>query len=717
MNKRFIKKFLKKLVKFLIIFGAIGMVLGGIALYLIAVNVDNIDYDSIGLDFSSIIYATDKDGNHVEYEQIYGEQNRLWAALSDMPEHLPAAFVAIEDERFYKHSGFDLKRTVKATMNYVFNRDTSFGGSTINQQLVKNITGDDETSPQRKIVEIFRAIDMDKRLSKDQILELYLNTIYLSQGCHGVETASNKYFGKTVSELTLAECASIAGITQFPTKYDPILNPDNNKAKQELVLAKMLELEMISQDEYDTAMAEELVFQNNETDENASVYSYFTDQIIADVLEDLQKELKLSKSIASKMLFSGGLQIYSTIDKEIQDSIEKVYKNPSDYIRFDEENPIQSAIVIMDPYTGEVKGMSGGLGDKERSRGLNRATESLRQPGSSIKPLSVYAPGFEYKKFTPYTVFVDEPYEKNGHSFKNYYSGFWGAMTVRRAIEQSVNTVAVMCLDKVGIELSYNFLVHNLKLSTITESDKAYSPLALGGLTEGVSVYEMTAAYSAFVNSGIYTEPYTYTKVVDNDGKVILEKKKNSSIAMSEVTARTTVNMLRSVVTNGTGSPAALYNMPVGGKTGTTDDDKDRWFVGITPYYVAAVWVGYDQPKTITGYGTNPAVVLWKNCMKPIHENLPSKAYPEVRGLTEVKICSDSGMLASDLCAQDYRGSRVTTEQIPKSEAPVDTCDMHKKTKVDIKTDMLAGPNCPLEQVEEKVFAYSEDTPVCTEHN
>jgi len=711
----FNKKFLSVFWKYLIIFGIIGIIVTGVIIYALSVSESGIDYSSVGLNFSSVVYYTDDEGNEVEYEQIYGEQNRLWADISDMPEYLPEAFVAIEDERFYQHFGFDLPRTIKAIFNYIFKRDSSFGGSTINQQLVKNITGYDDTTAKRKIIEIIRAIDMDKKLSKTQILELYLNTIYLSQGCNGVETAANKYFSKSVSDLTLAESASIAGITQYPTRYDPILNPEANKQKQELVLAKMLELEMITKEEYDEAVAEELNIQNNDTDGSLSTKSYYTDYVIDEVIPILQKELAINKTMATQMIYRGGLQIYTTVDPKIQDAIDEVYSQPEKTIKYNAENPIQSAIVVMDPYSGQVKGLGGGLGRKTSERTLNRATMTLRQPGSAIKPLSVYAPGFEYKKFTPSTIFVDEAHTIGNHTIKNYYDGYRGAMTIKYAVEQSVNTVAVKALEKIGLQKSYDFLTHNLGFTSIDSRDKAYSPLALGGLTNGVSVLEMTAAYSSFVNKGIYIEPYTVKMIKDNDGKIIYENTKKSNVAMSESTAATMLGILKSVVDNGTGSPARLSNVPVGGKTGTTDDDIDRWFMGVTPYYTAGVWVGYDVQQTVSGYSVNPAAALWKAVMSKVHQGLKYKEFDISKSAASaVNICMDSGALASDLCYRDYRGSRVVTEYVGISNITNETCTLHKYVQVDKTTGKLAGPECSLSDVEMRVQPSTENDEICS---
>ena len=574
---------------------------------------------------------------------------------------------------------------------------------------------------------------MDRKLSKDEILELYLNTIYLSQGCNGVETAAQKYFGKSASELTLAESASIAGITQFPTKYDPILNPENNKQKQKLVLDKMLQLKMINQSEYDNAISEKLAIQNNEIVDgtNEATQSYFVDRVIDEVAKDLQKELGVSETVAVNMVYSGGLKIYSTVDADIQKKVDKVFQNPQDYFYYDVKNPIQAALVIMDPYTGEVKAIAGGLGKKEGDRTLNRAYQSFRQPGSSIKPITVYGPGFEYDAFTPSTVMVDSPYSEGNHEFKNSYEGYRGAMTVRHAVENSVNIVAIKALHTVGIDSAYKFGKEKMHLSTLTDRDKATSPLALGGLTKGVSVCDMTAAYCVFANSGIYIQPYTYTKVVDNQGKVILEKKPKETIAMSKRGAQLTLNVLRGVTQRGTGTAAYLPNgMPVAGKTGTTDSNYDRWFMGITPYYVGGCWFGYDIPKSTGLYGGNPAITLWKACMSQIHKDLKVKQFeysalsaedmkiaPEPEQEKEtVQICMDSGLLASDICESDVRGSRVIGKEFgEEEEIPTETCSGHQSIAIDKSTQCAATPSCPPEEVE-TVVMYLPNITICPKH-
>lgn len=714
-------RFLGYFTLFSFLFAIVAVLILGNLIYDYAIDTLPFDYANISssqLQYASIIYALDEDGNPVEYKQIHGSENRLWVDYQDIPQNLKDAFVAIEDERFYDHSGFDLPRTFKATYNYIFNKNDSYGGSTINQQLVKNLTGENDKSAERKVIEIFRAIHMDEQLTKDQILELYLNTIYLSQGCNGVKTAAQKYFGKDVSDLTLAECASLAGITQYPSQYDPILNPKNNKAKQKLVLKKMLDLKMISKKEYNTALNEPLNIQNNEVSKVDDSQSTFTDQMLKDVINDLQIELGVSETVATNMVYSGGLQIYSTMDMEVQKAIDEVYDNPADYLGFhkEEEGP-QSAIVIINPSTGAIVGMRGELGEKDGAFTLNRATQTLRQPGSSIKPLSVYAPGFEFKKFTPNTILIDEPLSVNGHSFRNSYAEHKGAISVKAAIACSSNIIAVKSVQKVGYNRSYDFMVNNLHFSTLQKSDIGPSPLACGGLTNGVTVLEMTAAYSTFANSGIYVKPYTYTKVTDKDGNIILQRKKDSSVAMSEETAYSMLNCLRTVVTSGTGAGASFSsNYYVGGKTGTSDDYKDRWFMGITPYYVGGVWFGYDNPTTVSGYSNNPALILWKSIMSKIHKDLPAKQFEAPKGITTVRICSDSGLLATELCEEDARGSRVVTEHMSVSSAPKEECKGHCRVQMDTTTNMVACDDCPDDVVETLVTYVDEHTKTCTTH-
>ena len=659
--KVFLKVFLSIILIFAIIFASMAVAINfGCVGNLDALHLEDVD---LSLSLSSYVYCVDPDtGEYKEYERIYGEDNRVWAEFEDIPSHVRNAAVAIEDERFYEHSGVDIMSTFKAAFGYIFNKSTARGGSTITQQLVKNLTGDSDKNVSRKIQEMGRAIQLEKKLSKDEILELYLNTIYLSQGCNGIQSAAKFYFGKNVSELSIAEGACLVGITQYPSRYDPLLNPDKNKEKQETVLKKMYELDYISEAEYKAAVAEELKFVADKS-VGMSKQSYFVDQIIEEVIEDLQNECGYSKAVAANLLYNGGLKIYSTVDPQIQQIAEKVFANPDNLASGPNGKP-QASMCVMDPYTGEVKAIIGGFGEKEGSRTKRRATDNKnfpRQPGSTIKPIAVYAPALEMGMIKPGSIYEDKAITVGNWSPKNYYSGFKGKVTVKYAIDKSINTVPVQILQQMGVETSYNFLTKKLGITSLVSSDKNLPALALGGLTNGISNMELTAAYCTFVNDGEYNTPITYTKVIDSNGEVILESKSTSNVAISKSTARTVNGLLYSVCNSstGTGTPARFGSYSIAGKTGTTDNDKDRWFVGYTPYYCAAVWVGYDTNETLSFFSSNPAIPLWKKVMEEVHstKNLAAKSFnytpiyvvePSVS--LDGLICDASGLKATDNC-------------------------------------------------------------------
>ena len=621
---------------------------------------------------SFIYYYDDKTGETLEYERLYGEENRVWVDIINTPVYLREAFVSIEDERFYKHSGFDVKSTSKAVFDYILKRNGR-GASTITQQLIKNLTGDMDITPTRKIQEITRAINLEKKLSKEQILELYINTIYLSQGCYGVGSAADFYFGKDVSELSLAESASIAGITQYPSKYDPIMNPQNNKEKQELILSKMLELEYIDEKTYQSAVEEELAF-TGKTREAASKQTYFADLVITEVLRDLTEVKGYTSAVASKMLYTGGLQIFSTIDPVVQSAMDKAYIDNASFPKDPKGIMPESAMVVIDPESGEIKGVVGGRGEKTASRTLNRATQSYRQPGSAIKPIAVYAPAIENNLITPATVYEDKAVTFGSWSPKNYYAGFRGPTTMSVALEVSVNTIPVQILEKMGANVSVNFMENNLKISSLEPSDRNLA-MALGGVTKGISPLELTAAFVPFANRGIYTKPVSYTKVLDSAGKVIIENKKQSSKAMSEQTASIMAHMLKGAVDYGTGGGAKFNSAyAIGGKTGTTDNDVDRWFVGMTPYYVAGVWVGFDSPRSMSFFGGNPCIPVWRRVMAEIHsaKNLPSKSFNVSSGMVSATYCTVSGKIPNEFCKS------VRTSYFKSGTQPSSVCDYHK---------------------------------------
>ncbi len=455
----------------------------------------------------------------------------------------------------------------------------------------------------------------------------------LREGCNGVYTAAETYFGKEPKDLTLAECASIIGITNNPSKYDPFISRENNKTRQETILKQMYEQGWINKEQYDEAVAQELVFVRSESDDaTQTIYSYYAEAVINDVLNDLVEQKGVSRDTARTLLYSGGYQVYSCYDASIQQAIDDVYTNLDNMPQRPSASgqQFESAIVIMDPYTGEIKGLSGGTGEKTINFGTNRATQSKRPPGSSIKPIATYGPAMELGLITQYTQVNDAADIKlTGTSWypKNSGGGNYGVITIREALQRSLNTVSAQILDKLTPRASYEFLKDKLGVTSLAESDCDYAPLALGQLTNGITVREMTQAYSAFVNDGVFTYGRTYSYVKDSSGEIVLENPARTIVALKANTAWNMADMLCNAVNSGTGSEARLSGMPVGGKTGTTTNNCDRWFVGFTPYYVAAVWTGYDMPEYMNFSG-NPAAQIWKLVMEPIHKDLATKSFP-----------------------------------------------------------------------------------------
>ena len=604
-------------------------------------NTDGIDLDSLTMDSNSnIVYLDPNTGEEKNLLTLSSDENRIWVDLDATPKNLQNAFIAIEDERFPIHNGVDIKRTLKATLTYFLDKLTgkggqaSLGGSTITQQLIKNITGDDEQTISRKISEISKAIDLEKKLSKDQILELYLNCIFLSQNCHGVQTAANLYFDKDVSQLNLAECASIASITQNPALYDPFINPDKNKEKQELVLAKMLSLGYITQEEYDEAVNYPLTFSKDTaaTKKEEIITSYYVDQVVRDAISRLQ-EKGYSESLATKMVYSGGLKIYCAYDPEIQSIVEEYYYNTNNF----PDSSAQSSIVIIDPSDGRVVAMAGGIGEKEASFTLNRAAQSPRQPGSTIKPLAVYAPALDNGTINTSTRVMDKRKSYDGWVPRNYsYTYSNSEVGLDYALQQSLNTVPVELMSDMGIQTSFDFMTQKPGFTTLVEAeeingeiytDLGYAQLALGGLTHGATNIEMTAAYCIFPNQGVYNKPYTFTEIKNESGETILTGRDSDTTweAIKPETAAIMNRYLNSVVTSGTGRGAALSDGTfTAGKTGTTSENFDRWFIGYSPYYVASVWYGYDTPASIE-MSSNPCIPVWKNVMDKVHSTIKKK--------------------------------------------------------------------------------------------
>lgn len=592
----------------------------------------DLDLNDFTLNQSSTIYYEDANGDWKELTTFYGSEDRIWVDGNEIPQHMKDALVAIEDKRFYKHNGVDWFRTAHAALN-MFTGGSVFGGSTITQQLIKNLTQQDDITVQRKLLEIFQALEFEKSYDKEEIIEWYLNVVYFGEGCNGIYTAAETYFGKTPSELSLAECASIIGITNNPSKYDPFISRDNNKARQETILWEMYDQGYITKEQYDEAVAEELVFVHSESSGgNQTIYSYYAETVIEDVLQDLMEQKGVSYDTAKTLLYSGGYQIYSCYDASIQSVIDEYYTNLDNLPQHPSAKgqQFQSAIVILDPYTGEIKGLSGGTGEKTINFGLNRATQAKRPPGSSFKPIAVYGPAMELGLITQYTQVNDSPDIKlSGTTWypSNSGGGNYGVITIREGLQRSLNTVSAQILDKLTPRASFEFLKTKLGVTSMIDADCDYAPLALGQLTNGITVREMAQAYSAFVNDGIFTYSRTYNYITDSAGNVVLENPARTIVAFKANTAWNMTDMLYNAVNAGTGTEARLSNMPVAGKTGTTTANRDRYFVGYTPYYVAAVWTGYDTPEYMNFSG-NPAAQIWKLIMAPIHEGLEYKAFP-----------------------------------------------------------------------------------------
>ena len=684
---------------------------------------------------STELYNQDPDtGEWVMYQTLYlNSENRIWTDLEDIPKYLQKAAIAIEDKRFEKHHGVDWKGTTRAIVYTLFGKNVQ-GGSTITQQLVKNVTGDNEVTVKRKITEIYRALELEKRYEKDEILEAYLNEVFFGQSCYGVVTASRMYFNKDVSDLTLAECASLMGITNNPSMYDPTLSSwtrENNRERQLTILGAMLEQGKISQEEYDAAKAEDIVFSNGftisgkyvgsdgtatepepeepPTDDTESPadeeeptikgrYSWFTEAMIGDVADALVEKYGITDKVrdngttytayeqAWDMVHGKGYKIYTTQNPKYQKIAEDVCYDLSNIPYTSSytnsageqvEDQLQIALTIVDPTNGYVVAMIGGAGEKQADRVWNWAVNA-RQCGSAIKPVSTYAPALDDGTINGASVIDDYPMLLNGDVWpRNANWRYQGLTALHKALAQSLNTCAVRTNLAYGVDRSYEFLVNKLGFENLTYTDsQQVGNMALGGFEKGVTTEEMAAAYAAFVNEGVYTKPRTFVRVEDANGNVILENEAQSSVAMKNTTAAIINHLLQEAALNGTGYEAQFSGMHIAGKTGSTNSNKDRYFVGYTPYYSCAVWAGYEHNQRIVASG-NPCSAIFRKVMSAIHEELPDKDFFSCAGLTSVAVCADSGMLASENCALDVRGSRVYTALVAADNAPTSVCTMH----------------------------------------
>lgn len=772
--------------------GIVGLCAGvGLFMGIIETSPDISNVNVAPAGYSTTVY--DCEGNQIT-KLIAQNSNRVYVKLDKIPLDMQHAFVAIEDERFYTHNGIDIKGIMRAGFK-ALTGNLSQGASTITQQLLKNnvfTTWTDESSLvekfKRKFQEQYCAVQLEKIMTKDEILENYLNTINLGQGTLGVQAASQRYFGKNVQDLTVSECAVIACITQNPSKWNPISHPDNNVERRAEVLEKMYKQGYISKAQYDEAIADDVysrIQKVNEVTETKTIYTYFVDELTEQVLNDLQEQLGYSYTQAYNALYSGGLSIFTTQDPAIQKICDEEYANEENYpentkyyLKYEltftdaDGNPVnfstqnfesyfketrgksfnsifaskdealeaideykeakkekgftfisenislapqpQTSMTIIEQSTGQVKAIVGGRGEKTASLTLNRATDTKRQPGSCFKVLAAYAPALDACGQSLATVQIDEPYSySNGRPVNNWYGdAYKGPCTYRYGIEQSLNIIAVKAITDITPQLAFDYLL-NFGFSTLVERRTEYNgtvssditqALALGGLTDGVTNLELTAAYATIANGGTYVKPEFYTKIIDHDGNVLIENTMKTRKVLKDSTAWLLTNAMEDVVSKGTGARVRFDNMAIAGKTGTTSSNVDVWFAGYTPYYTCSSWAGYDNNVHMNGSGeTNTAKNLWKAVMSRVHENLEYKAFSMPSGITTASVCKETGLLATDVCTAS---GTAFTEYFAEGTVPEEPCEGHMMSLyntglVCAATGMIANATCP--------YAYAGD--------
>ena len=696
------KKIIKKIILILFLIALVAL---GIVMAISAFSWKNITEDMFNNENSVVV---DTNGDVIATLGV--EQKKLKIEYEDIPDNLVHAYVAIEDERFYSHHGVDIKRTGAAILTYITHfGNSSFGGSTITQQLVKNLTGDSSDSVMRKVKEWWKAFLLESYFSKEEILEMYLNIIYVGPNIYGVQAGSRYYFDKDAEDLSLAECAYLAGINNSPNSYNPFVDDDNTELitnRTNTVLQKMLELGYIEEDEYNEAVSEVnngLDFDKGKIETENPIYSYHTDALITDIVSDLAEEKNISETFATNYLNMAGLTIHSTQNSDIQDDVETEFlKRQYMLDSADGESTSQAAMVILDHETGNVLACVGGLGEKVTFRGLNRATQSLRQTGSSIKPLAVLAPGIDKKIFTASTIYDDE--EK---TFENDYApgnnaGYLGEITVRRALESSQNVPFVEMMEEVTPKRAISYL-EDMGITSLTQEDENLA-LALGGLQNGITPLEMAGAYATIANDGIYVEPVFYTSITDKDGKVVLQAEQESHRVFSAQVAYILKELLKQPVegNHGTATYCSISGIDVAAKTGTTDENYDKWLCGFTPYYTAVTWFGFDENESIYYYNQNPAGIIWSNVMRRVHDGLTNASFREPSWITTDIICADTGMLAKTGCTNIYE------EYFLWGTEP-DECTKHSGRRVTVINDEEETPSTNVYRDDEEELELDPD--------
>ncbi len=719
--------------------------------------------DDYNLDKTSYIYYLDENDDIQILQQIYSTTDRRWASYEELPEDLIHACVAIEDKRFYEHQGVDWITTVKACLSMFFGGD-QFGGSTITQQLIKNLKEEDSITVQRKVIEIFRAMAFEKKYDKETVLEWYMNTVYFGEGCYGVKSAADNYFGKELQDMTTAELASLIGITNNPSLYRPyrttldagdMNGAQRNRERQEVILAQMLEQGWIDEEKYEEAMDQEMVFKRGialedtwtqckdrydddsnlistgcglscavrdlitqegsniytcpacgnivdiTTDASQSIYSWYVDQVLDDVARALAEQngeewCNKVRENYLELISRAGYHIYTPYDAEVQAIVDSVYTDLSKIPAVYSGQQLQSAIVITDNTTGDIVALAGGVGEKDTFDAYNRATDARLQVGSAIKPLTVYSQAFELGLVTPATVIDDLPITTlNGKPYpSNVEKQYHYSRTILNGVVQSVNTLSVNTLDMIGTQYSYEFTKNQYGLSYLTDhyvsstgtiyTDVGYSALGMGGLTVGATVRQMTDAYGTFSNNGVYREGRVFTKVYDSDGQLVLDNQQVQRTILSQKAVNYMNYCLDKAVDALPGVDlAAELGMDMCGKTGSTNDYKDRYFCGFTGYYTAAVWCGFDTPEEIHMVDANdsPANNLWRKVMVELHRGKETVPLYDTEGMVQVSICLDSGKLATEACRCDIRSGDTNRVQsgiwVYQEDAPTEFCDKH----------------------------------------
>ena len=671
------KAFRKKLFKLILLFLIILLIYIGITCY---------RWVSIAKEMMPNTNSIIVDSNGTTIATLGSERINKNVSLSELPENLKDAYIAIEDKRFYNHHGVDVRRTASAAFSYILHAgSSSFGGSTITQQLVKNITGDNQTSIIRKVKEWIKAFELELFSSKEEILQTYLNIIYVGPNIYGVEMGAQYYFSKSATNLSLAECAFLAGINNTPNSYNPFGDTDNSEKisnRTNTVLKTMLEQNYINEDEYNSAIAEVssgLNFKKGDiSSESDGVYSYHTDAVISEVLSDISDKKKIDSDFATNYLYMAGLTIHSTQDSNIQTIMETEFEK-NKHIITNNGSTSQASMVIMDHSTGYVVGCVGGLGKKDTVRGFNRATQSLRQNGSAGKPLSVLVPAIDKNIITASSIYDDTKSEfmnttNEIYSPRDNDNHYLGNITVRRAIESSQNIPFVRIMEQVTPKTSIKYL-EKMGISTLTDKDDNLA-LALGGLDKGVSNLEMSGAYATIANNGTYIEPTFYTTIDNSKGKTIMKSKQKKRRVFSRSVAFILKSLLKQPVegSHGTATNCAISGMDVAAKTGTTDNNCDKWLCGFTDYYTAVTWYGYDSNESIEYSGHNPASVIWSAIMNSIHKNLESRKFTIPTDIEAAAICPTTGLLANSGCPDAY------TEYFLKNTFPNSHCNIHNNS-------------------------------------